>query len=144
MHVEHTARFTRRFHEVTDGVWCLVGNGLSNQTFIEGPAGLICIDTGESIEEMRADPKVYLDSRSFGIIACGFGYQGPGPVLSQLRQTAHALRAWPTPLGVGVNSALDDTQVTLPGSVRNDPSGASTFTCTAAPSFTNPSCRSAT
>ena len=35
-------------------VWCQVGNGLSNQTFIEGPEGLIVIDTGESIEEMNA------------------------------------------------------------------------------------------
>ena len=31
----------------------MVGNGLSNQTFIEGPEGLIAIDTGESIEEMQ-------------------------------------------------------------------------------------------
>ena len=54
MHVEHTARFTRRFHEVTDGVWCLVGNGLSNQSFIRGPEGLIAIDTGESTQEMDA------------------------------------------------------------------------------------------
>ncbi len=41
------------FHEVRQGVWCLVGNGLSNQTFIEAPEGIIAFDTGESIEEMR-------------------------------------------------------------------------------------------
>ena len=34
-------------------MWCAVGNGLSNQTFVEGPDGLIVIDTGDSIEEMR-------------------------------------------------------------------------------------------
>jgi alkyl sulfatase BDS1-like metallo-beta-lactamase superfamily hydrolase len=51
-HIEHTARFERKLWTVRPGVWCLVGNGLSNQTFIEGPAGLIAIDTGESIEEM--------------------------------------------------------------------------------------------
>jgi alkyl sulfatase BDS1-like metallo-beta-lactamase superfamily hydrolase len=41
-------------YEVRDGVWCLVGNGLSNQTFLRGPKGIIAIDTGESVEEMRS------------------------------------------------------------------------------------------
>ena len=41
------------FYEVRNGVWCLVGNGLSNQTFIDAPEGIIAVDTGESIEEMR-------------------------------------------------------------------------------------------
>lgn len=49
---EHSQRLERRLHQVRDGVWCLVGNGLSNQTFVEGPEGIIAIDTGESIEEM--------------------------------------------------------------------------------------------
>lgn len=55
-HRDHVAQndvIARRLYEVTAGVWCLVGNGLSNQTFIEGPEGIIAIDTGESTEEMR-------------------------------------------------------------------------------------------
>lgn len=52
--VEHMVRLEERLYEVTDGVWCMVGNGLSNQTFVEGPDGLIAIDTGESVEEMAA------------------------------------------------------------------------------------------
>lgn len=55
-HRDHVAQdevIARRFHEVAPGVWCLVGNGLSNQTFIDGPDGIIAIDTGESTEEMR-------------------------------------------------------------------------------------------
>ena len=55
---------------------------------------------------MRADARVYLDSRAVGIIGCGYGYQGPGMVLGQLRQMTHALRGWPVPLGVAVNSAV--------------------------------------
>ena len=47
-------RLVERLYEVRDGVWCMVGNGLSNQTFVEGPEGLIVIDTGESNEEMQA------------------------------------------------------------------------------------------
>lgn len=51
-HVEQNDVIARRFYPVTDGVWCLVGNGLSNQTFIDAPDGIIAIDTGESTEEM--------------------------------------------------------------------------------------------
>ncbi len=76
---------------------------ISSPCYHGGVSGLIK-NAIDYIEEMRADPKVYLDGRSMGVIACGYGYQGPGPVLSQLRQMAHALRAWPTPLGVGINS----------------------------------------
>lgn len=53
-HLQHSARLQRQLYEVKPGVWSLVGNGLSNQTFIEGPQGLIAIDTGESNEEMAA------------------------------------------------------------------------------------------
>ena len=51
-HVAQSERLVRRFYELQPGVWCLVGNGLSNQTFVEGPEGIIAIDTGESVEEM--------------------------------------------------------------------------------------------
>ncbi len=57
-------------------------------------------------EEMRADPRVYFDGRAIGAIGCGYGDQGPGMVLSQLRQMGHALRGWNVPLGVAVNSAV--------------------------------------
>ena len=53
--LEQSGRLERRLHEVIPGVaWNLVGNGLSNQSFILGPEGIICIDTGESREEMEA------------------------------------------------------------------------------------------
>ena len=52
-HLAQNAVIERRFHEVRDGVWCMVGNGLSNQTFIDAPEGIIAVDTGESVQEMR-------------------------------------------------------------------------------------------
>ena len=52
--LDQSARLQRRLYTVRPGAWCLVGNGLSNQTFIEGPQGLIAIDTGESVEEMTS------------------------------------------------------------------------------------------
>jgi alkyl sulfatase BDS1-like metallo-beta-lactamase superfamily hydrolase len=53
LHVEQSHRLARSFSEVCPGVWCFVGNGLSNQSFIDAPDGIIAIDTGESIEEMN-------------------------------------------------------------------------------------------
>ena len=56
VHAGHLAQsdvIKAEFYEVRAGVWCLVGNGLSNQTFIDAPEGIIAVDTGESIEEMR-------------------------------------------------------------------------------------------
>ena len=50
--VDHSRRLEKKLWNVTEGVWCFVGNGLSNQTFVEGPEGLIVIDTGECVEEM--------------------------------------------------------------------------------------------
>jgi FMN reductase len=57
-------------------------------------------------EEMRSDERIYFDGRAVGCIGCGYGYQGPGMVLAQLRSITHALRGWPVPLGVAVNSAV--------------------------------------
>ncbi len=52
--IEHQKQLSFRLWTPRPGVWCLVGNGLSNQTFVEGPAGLIAIDSGECVEEMHA------------------------------------------------------------------------------------------
>ncbi len=70
-----------------------------------GVSGLIK-NAIDYIEEMRSDDRVYLDGRAVGAIGCGYGFQGPGMVLAQLRQMTHALRGWPVPLGVGVNAAV--------------------------------------
>jgi FMN reductase len=78
---------------------------LSSPCYHGGVSGLVknAIDFAE---EMRNDPRVYFDGRAIGVIGCGYGYQGPVAVVSQLRQIAHALRGWPTPLGVAINSAV--------------------------------------
>ena len=56
-------------------------------------------------EDMNKDPRVYLDGCAFGSIAVAYGAQATVSTLHQLRQVAHALRAWPTPLGGSINSA---------------------------------------
>lgn len=52
-HVAQSSVVRAQLESPRDGVWTLIGNGLSNQSFIQAPQGLICIDTGESVEEMR-------------------------------------------------------------------------------------------
>ena len=50
-------------------------------------------------------PRVYLDNTPWGCISCAYGWQAAVGTLGQLRSIGHALRAWPTPLGVAINSA---------------------------------------
>ncbi len=57
------------------------------------------------IEDLREDPRVYLDNTPWGCISCAYGWQAAVGTLGQLRAIGHALRAWPTPLGVAINSA---------------------------------------
>ncbi len=57
------------------------------------------------IEDLRDDPRVYLDNTPWGCISCAYGWQAAVGTLTQLRSIGHALRAWPTPLGVAINSA---------------------------------------
>ncbi len=57
------------------------------------------------IEDLREDPRVYLDNTPWGCISCAYGWQAAVGTLTQLRSIGHSLRAWPTPLGVAINSA---------------------------------------
>jgi len=78
---------------------------LSSPCYHGGVSGLVK-NAIDYTEEMRSDARVYLDGRAIGAIGLGYGYQGPGVVLSQLRAISHALRGWNVPLGVAVNSAV--------------------------------------
>jgi FMN reductase len=53
---------------------------------------------------MRQDDAPYFDGRSVGCIACAQGSQAAGATLNALRSIVHALRGWPTPLGVAINT----------------------------------------
>ena len=75
--IEHTERLERKLYEVRPGVWSQVGNGLSNQNFVEGPEGLIVIDTGESREEMVSSLKAvkkHTDAPVAAVIYTHFHY----------------------------------------------------------------------
>jgi FMN reductase len=69
----------------------------------------------DHLELLREDVRPYLDGRAVGVIVSAAGWQACGTTLVSVRSTVHALRGWPTPFGVTVNSAeqqADDPRVT--------------------------------
>ena len=57
------------------------------------------------LEDLRADSRVYLDGMPVGCIVTAAGWQGCNTTLAAMRSIVHALRGWPTPLGVTLNTA---------------------------------------
>lgn len=55
-------------------------------------------------EDLRDADAPYFEGRAVGCIACAAGWQACTTTLMSLRMVVHALRGWPTPLGVIVNS----------------------------------------
>ena len=90
---------------LVDGLRRADGVILSSPCYHGAVSGLVK-NALDYTEEMRNDPRVYFDGLAIGCIGCGYGSQGPVMVLAQLRCIAHALRGWPAPLGVAINSAL--------------------------------------
>ena len=59
----------------------------------------------DHIEDLRTAPTAYLEGRAVGCIVTAAGWQATGTTLAALRSIVHALRGWPTPLGVTINTA---------------------------------------
>jgi FMN reductase len=55
------------------------------------------------VEDLKGDVRPYFEGRAVGCIVSAAGWQGVGTTLTALRSIVHALRGWPTPLGVGLN-----------------------------------------
>lgn len=56
------------------------------------------------IEDMAKDERPYFEGRSVGLISVAAGWQATGTTLATMRSIVHALRGWPTPMAVTVNS----------------------------------------
>lgn len=69
-----------------------------------GTSGLIK-NALDYVEDLREAERSYLDGRAVGCIVCANGWQATGTTLVALRSIVHALRGWPTPIGVAINSA---------------------------------------
>jgi len=57
------------------------------------------------IADLQSDARVFLDGRPVGIVVAAGGWQGAGATLSATRDIVHALRGWPTPVGVAATSS---------------------------------------
>lgn len=62
----------------------------------------------DHVELMARDERPYFHGLPVGLIACAAGWQAAVSTLIGLRSVTHALRGWPTPLGVAVNTAEAD------------------------------------
>jgi FMN reductase len=56
------------------------------------------------LEDLRSDSRTYFDGCPVGLVVTAAGWQACGTTLSALRDVIHAMRGWPTPVGVAVNS----------------------------------------
>jgi FMN reductase len=55
------------------------------------------------LEETARDDSPYFNGRPVGLIATAYGWQAAVTTLDAMRTIVHALRGWPTPLGVAAN-----------------------------------------
>lgn len=78
---------------------------LATPAYHAGMSGLLknAIDL---LEDLRDARRPYLDGRAVGCIVTAYGWQGAGTTLTSVRTIVHALRGWPTPLGVTLNTAI--------------------------------------
>jgi FMN reductase len=53
-------------------------------------------------EDLRNNKRPYLEDRPIGCVVTAAGAQGAVTTLAALRSVVHALRGWPTPLGVTI------------------------------------------
>ena len=59
------------------------------------------------LEDTAGDERPYLDGRPVGLVATAYGWQAAGNTLATLRSISHALRGWPTPMGVMLRGGSD-------------------------------------
>lgn len=57
------------------------------------------------LEETARDARPYLDGLPVGLIVTAYGWQATGSTLAALRSIVHALRGWPTPLGLALKTS---------------------------------------
>ena len=77
---------------------------MSSPSYHGGPSGLLT-NALDDTEEMRDGDRPYFEGRAVGLIVCVQGWQAVGTTLTSMRSLVHALRGWPTPLGVGINTS---------------------------------------
>lgn len=76
---------------------------ISSPGYHGGVSGLVK-NAVDLLEDTRADERVYFDGMPVGLIVSAAGWQAGGVTLAALRGIVHAMRGWPTPVGIAINS----------------------------------------
>ena len=56
------------------------------------------------LEDLKDDRRVYFSERAVGLVVVAAGWQACGVTLQAMRGIVHAMRGWPTPIGIAVNT----------------------------------------
>lgn len=56
------------------------------------------------LEDLKDDRRVYFSERAIGLVVVAAGWQACGVTLQAMRGIVHAMRGWPTPIGIAVNT----------------------------------------
>jgi FMN reductase len=70
------------------------------------------------LEDTRGDKRVYFDGMPVGLIVSAAGWQAGGVTLAALRGIVHAMRGWPTPVGIALNS-IEQKPFNPDGSIKD-------------------------
>lgn len=76
---------------------------LASPGYHGGVSGLVK-NAIDYVEDLSKDALPYFQGRAVGLIGTGAGWQGAVTTLTALRNIVHALRGWPTPLGIAINT----------------------------------------
>ena len=98
----NTSRASSELEEMLDAVRRADGLIISTPGYHGSVSGLVK-NALDALEGLRGDARPYLDGRAVGCIVTADGWQASGTTLSALRDVIHALRGWPTPLGLTFN-----------------------------------------
>jgi len=97
-----TAASCGELNELLDAVRKADGVLISTPGYHGSVSGLIK-NALDCLEGLREGPRPYFEGRAVGCLVTADGWQAGGTTLSAMRTTVHALRGWPTPLGVAFN-----------------------------------------
>ena len=89
--------------ELVEAVRAADGIVIASPGYHGGVSGLVknAIDL---LEDLREDRRPYFDGRPVGLLVSAAGWQAGGVTLAALRAIVHAMRGWPTPIGLAINS----------------------------------------
>ena len=104
MYTVDRSRRTPAAIELVDALGQADGVLIASPGYHGGISGLVK-NALDYIEDLREHPRPYLDGRAVGCVVCAYGWQATTTTLVSLRSTVHALRGWPTPLGVAINTS---------------------------------------